>query len=78
MVNLFINNQPVEVEDGATVLEAAQVLGIKIPTLCYHKALSSYGGCRLCLVELDDGRRKRIQTSCVYPAQEGLKVFTDT
>ncbi len=78
MVNLFINNQPVQVEDGSTVLEAAQALGIKIPTLCHHKALSPYGGCRLCLVELDDGRRKRIQTACVYPAQEGLKVFTDT
>ena len=65
-------------EEGTTVLEAAQVLGIKIPTLCHHKALSPYGGCRLCLVELDDRGRRRIQTSCIYPVQEGLKVFTDT
>ncbi|KKK82734.1 hypothetical protein LCGC14_2800420, partial [marine sediment metagenome] len=78
MVKLSINNRPVEVEDGTTVLEAAQGLGVKIPTLCHHKALSPYGGCRLCLVELDDGRRKRIQTACVYRAQEGLKVQTDT
>ncbi len=78
MVNLTINDRPVEVEEGTTVLQAAEMLGIEIPTLCYHKALSAYGGCRLCLVELDDGRRKRIQTACVYPAQEGLKVQTDT
>ena len=77
-MNLTINNQPIQVEDGTTVLEAAQVLGVKIPTLCHHKALSPYGGCRLCLVELDDGRRRRIQTSCIYPAQDGLKVYTDT
>ncbi len=77
-MNLTINNQPIQVEDGTTVLEAAQELGIKIPTLCHHKALSPYGGCRLCLVELDDGRRRRIQTSCIYPAQDGLKVYTDT
>ena len=78
MVKLTINDKPIEVEEGTTVLEAAQALSIKIPTLCYHKALSPYGGCRLCLVELDDGRRKRIQTSCVYAVQEGLKVRTDT
>lgn len=78
MVNLTINNKPIDAEEGTTVLQAAQTLGVKIPTLCYHKALSPYGGCRLCLVELDDGRRKRIQTSCIYPVQEGLKVYTDT
>ncbi len=78
MVKLTINDKLIEVEEGSTVLEAAQALSIKIPTLCYHKALSPYGGCRLCLVELDDGRRKRIQTSCVYAAQEGLQVRTDT
>ena len=78
MVKLTINNRQIEVEEGTTVLEAAEALGIKIPTLCYHKSLTPYGGCRLCLVELDDGRRKRIQTSCIYPAQEGLKVCTDS
>ncbi len=78
MVKFTINGRAVEAEEGTTVLEAAQVLGIKIPTLCYHKALTPYGGCRLCLVELDDGRRKRIQTSCIYRVQEGLKVQTDT
>ncbi len=78
MVNLTINNQAIQVEEGTTVLQAAETLGIKIPTLCHHRSLIPYGGCRLCLVELDDRGRKRIQTSCIYPAQEGLKVYTDT
>lgn len=78
MVKFTINDQKVQAEEGTTILEAAQTIGVKIPTLCYHKALSPYGGCRLCLVEIDDGRRKRIQTSCIYPVQEGLKVYTDT
>ncbi len=66
MVNLTINNEPIQAEDGTTVLQAAQTLGVKIPTLCYHKALSPYGGCRLCLVELDDRGRRRIQTSSLW------------
>ncbi len=78
MVSFTINNKSIQVEEGTTVLQAAQALGVKIPTLCYHKALSPYGGCRLCLVELDDRGRRRIQTSCIYVVQEGLKVFTDT
>ena len=78
MVKFTINNRAVQVEEGTTILEAAQTLGIKIPTLCYHKALSPYGGCRVCLVEVDDGRSKRIQTSCIYRVQEGLNVRTDT
>ncbi|HDZ22016.1 hypothetical protein LCGC14_0015070 [marine sediment metagenome] len=78
MVTFTINNRSVEVEQGTTVLQAAQDMGVKIPTLCHHKALSPYGGCRLCLVETDDGRRTRIQTACVFRAQEGLKVRTET
>jgi heterodisulfide reductase subunit A len=78
MVKFAINDRAIEVEEGTTILQAAQTLGVKIPTLCYHKSLSSYGGCRLCLVELDNGQGKRIQTSCIYPVQEGLKVYTDT
>ena len=78
MVKFTINGRTTEVAEGTTVLQAAQELGVKIPTLCHHQALEPYGGCRLCLVELDDGRRKRIQTACIYPVQEGLVVQTDT
>jgi len=79
MINLIINGQKIEVEEGITLLEAAQKLGIKIPTLCYHKALPSYGACRLCLVEISrNGGSPSIQASCTYPAQDGLIVKTDT
>ncbi len=79
MINLTINGQKIEAEEGTTLLEAAQKLGIKIPTLCYHKALPAYGACRLCLVEVSqNGRPSSIQASCTYPVQEGLVVKTDT
>jgi heterodisulfide reductase subunit A len=78
MVSLSIDGKPITVEKGTTVLEAAQKLNIDIPTLCYHKALSPYGACRLCVVEITKGKSKKIQTSCVYPCEEGLEIATDT
>ena len=78
MIALTIDGKKVEVEEGSTVLEAAEKLGIHIPTLCYHKSLEPYGACRLCLVELTSSRGSVIQASCGYPAQEGLVVKTDT
>jgi len=78
MISLTIDNKKVEVEEGSTVLQAAEKLGIHIPTLCHHKSLTPYGACRLCLVEIDGARGPFIQASCVYPAQEGLVVRTDT
>jgi NADH dehydrogenase/NADH:ubiquinone oxidoreductase subunit G len=52
MITLTINDQRVEVEEGTKLLSAIEKLGIKVPTLCYHKALSPYGACRLCVVEV--------------------------
>jgi len=78
MITLTIDNEKVEVEEGSTVLQAAEKLGIKIPTLCHHRSLESYGACRVCLVELTGPDGPDIQASCVYPAQEGLVVKTDT
>ncbi|MFH1007315.1 MAG: FAD-dependent oxidoreductase [Candidatus Latescibacterota bacterium] len=78
MVNLTIDDRPIQVEDGKTILEAAETAGIHIPTLCYHKALSPYGACRICLVEIVEGARPAIQASCIYVAREGLVVRTDT
>ena len=78
MISLTINDKKVEVDDGSTVLQAAEKLGIHIPTLCHHKSLAPYGACRLCLVEIAGSRGSVIQASCVYPAQEGLVVKTDT
>ncbi|MHC4146935.1 MAG: 2Fe-2S iron-sulfur cluster-binding protein, partial [Planctomycetota bacterium] len=78
MITLTIDGKKVEVEDGSTILQAAEKLGIHIPTLCHYKSLAPYGACRVCLVELVGSRGSWIQASCVYPAQEGLVVRTDT
>jgi len=78
MRNLTINDRPVEVPEGTTVLEAARKLGISIPTLCYYEPIKPYGGCRLCLVEVTAGSRTLLTASCTYPVAQGLKVYTDT
>ena len=79
MIGLTINGQAAVVPEGASLLAAAECLGIKIPTLCHHKALLPYGACRLCLVEVETpGRPVSVQASCQYPALEGLVVRTDT
>jgi len=73
MIALTINGLPVSVEEGTTLLEAARFLGFPIPTLCHMEGLSPYGACRLCVVELGEGPKARLVSSCTYPAQEGLK-----
>ena len=73
---ITINNQRIEVSEGKTVLEAAHEAGITIPTLCYHKDLSPYGGCRLCLVDIEGVRLPT--TSCTYPVTDGMVVQTET
>ena len=78
MINLTINDRPIEVPEGTTVLEAARKLGFTIPTLCHYEALKPYGGCRLCLVEVTAGPRTLLTTACTYPVAEGLTVQTDT
>ncbi len=76
MINLTIDDKKVEVEEGSTVLQAAEKLGIKIPTLCHHKSLLPYGACRVCLVEVVKSWGPSIQASCVYPAEEGMVIQT--
>jgi heterodisulfide reductase subunit A len=78
MISLTINDRPVEVPEGTTLLEAARKMGINIPTLCHYDAIEPYGGCRLCLVEVTAGPRTLLTTACTYPAAEGLQVQTDT
>ena len=76
MINLKINGIEMSVDRGTTLLEAAQFLGLPIPTLCHMEGLSPYGACRLCVVEVGDPPNSRLVTSCTYPAEEGLKVRT--
>lgn len=67
-----------EAEHGANLLGELRKNGYEVPSLCYHEALSPYGACRLCLVEVKKGKRQRLTTSCNYPVQEGIEVFLDT
>ena len=76
MINLTINGLDVSVEEGSTLLEAAQFFGFPIPTLCYMEGLSPYGACRLCVVEIGEGSKAKLVSSCTYPADEGIKVRT--
>lgn len=76
MVNMKINGLPVSVEDGTTLLEAARFLGFPIPTLCHMDGLTPYGACRLCVVEIGEGPKAKLVSSCSYPAEEGLAVRT--
>jgi len=76
MVNLTINGLPVSVEEGSTILEAAKFIGFPIPTLCHMDGLSPYGACRLCVVEIGEGQKTKLVSSCTYPVEEGLKVRT--
>lgn len=75
-ITLQIDDRKVEAKEGMTILEAAKSVGINIPTLCYHPALSPFGACRICSVEIVSRGRSRIVTSCNYPAEEGLVVNT--
>ncbi|MCS7221437.1 MAG: molybdopterin-dependent oxidoreductase [Anaerolineae bacterium] len=76
MVSLTIDGRQLEVPEGITVLEAAKLAGIEIPTLCYHPRLTPYGGCRLCVVEVE--RMRTLQPSCTLPVSNGMVVYTNT
>lgn len=76
MVTITINGKTLEVAEGTTVLRAAQSAGIEIPTLCDHPHLTPYGGCRLCLVEVEGART--LQPSCTLPVNNNMVVKTET
>ena len=76
-ITFKIDDKEVRSKEETTILEAAKEVGVDIPTLCYCRALSPFGACRLCSVEITDKRgRKRVVTSCNYPVEEGLIVET--
>lgn len=75
---LQIDGEEVRATEGMTVLEAAQKAGIAIPTLCHHEKLEPFGGCRLCIVEVQVGDWKKLVVACVYPVEAGLVVRTRT
>ena len=75
-VTLKINGMTVTAPKGATILEAARIAHIEIPTLCYLKDINAIGACRICVVEVKGARS--LVASCVYPVNEGMEVFTNT
>ena len=76
MITLSINGLDVSVEEGTTLLEAAEFFGLPIPTLCHMDGLTPYGACRLCVVEIGQGPQAKLVSSCTYPAEQGLRVRT--
>ena len=75
-ITLKINNVEVSAPEGSTILEAARLAQIEIPTLCFLKDINEIGACRMCVVEVKGARS--LVTACVYPITEGMEVFTNT
>ena len=74
MLKLEVDGREVEVEHGATVMEAANKLGIYVPHFCYHKKLSIAANCRMCLVEVE--KAPKPLPACATPCTDGMKVKT--
>ena len=75
-ITVKINGAEVSVPAGSTVLEAAHIAGIEIPTLCYLKKINEIGACRICITEVNEGRGFRLVAACVYPVSEGMEILT--
>src|ERR1700693_4048949 len=73
-IKLEIDGRPVEIEAGATVMDAATKLGIFVPHFCYHKKLSIAANCRMCLVQIE--KAPKPLPACATPATEGMKAYT--
>ena len=76
MTKIFINNEPVEVEEGTTVLKSAERAGIHIPHLCYHPAFPPEGSCRMCLVEIEGF--PKLELACSTVVKEEMKISTNS
>ena len=75
-INIKINGIDVSAPEGSTILEAARISNIDIPTLCYLKDINEIGACRICVVEVKGARS--LVASCVHPISEGMEIFTNT
>ena len=76
MINLTIDGKKIQVEEETTILQAAENLDIKIPTLCFHPLLEPYGACRVCVVEVTLNKKTNIVTSCNTKVKEGMDIQT--
>ena len=75
-INITIDETPLQAEPGSTIMEAAEQLGIRIPRLCFHPALSVEGACRICIVQVDGARN--FLPSCATKVAEGMVVRTNS
>jgi bidirectional [NiFe] hydrogenase diaphorase subunit len=75
-IHLQIDGKEVAAKEGMTLLEAARMAGISIPTLCHHEKLEPYGGCRICTVEVEVRGRTNLVAACIYPVEKDLLVRT--
>ncbi len=78
MISIEIDGKQIEVEEETTILNAANALDIKIPTLCYNELIEPYAVCRICVVEVIRRKRTRLVTACNYPLRESVKVRTNS
>ena len=76
MISLSINNRTVQVEEGATIMDAAKKIGVKIPSLCYLESVHQFGSCRICVVEVEGA--KTLMASCMTQAKNDMVVHTNT
>ena len=76
MVNLKVNNIPVAVEEGTTILGAAAKAGVSIPTLCFLKEINEIGACRVCVVEIKG--KEKLVTACNNVVKEGMEIYTNS
>ena len=74
-ITIKINNMDVTAPDGSTILEAARLAHVEIPTLCYLKQINEIAACRICTVEINGGK---LVPACVYPINTGMEVWTNT
>lgn len=78
MVSITIDGHQIQAKEGSTVLQNTQALRIDIPTLCFHKEVSSFGACRLCTVEVKANGKWKLAASCQVEVTKGMEVKTDT
>lgn len=77
-VRFRIDDKEVEAAEDERLLDVARRHGFHIPSLCHHEALEPIGACRICLVEVEQGKRRSVTTACNFQVENGLQVLTDT
>ncbi len=78
IITINIDGRSIPVKKDSTILEAARENNIYIPALCNSELVEPYAACRLCIVEVDDGKKTKLVTSCNYPVRKPIKVFTSS